>query len=170
VAEGAGELPKHNFKEKERKYLEVIKEKSTRVEQLLREVESMHDQNNALVSRLGDIEAQSTLKESKLQAIESQFSQLESEKHALNLERANVFKEKEKLLAQMAEQESRVLDPDDNRGFLGVPSTGRDTNSRQKSSRLENHSREESREKAMQAGWRNDFGKKVKNAFSYYHK
>lgn len=71
------------------------------------------------------------------------------------------------MLAQVAEQESKVLDGED-RNFLGMPSTARETHSRQRSTRLE--SREESREKNIQPGWRNDFGKKVKNAFNYYHK
>lgn len=79
-----------------------------------------------------------------------------------------MFREKERMLAQMAEQESKVLDGEERSQLLGVPSTGRETHSRQRSTRLE--SREESREKVVQPGWRNDFGKKVKNAFNYYHK
>lgn len=152
--------------------MQIIREKAAQVEGLLKEVETMHDQNNILLSRIGEIEAQSKLKDSRLEAFESRFSQLESERHALNMEKTNVFKEKQKLLAQLAQQESRVLDPQENRGFLGLPSTSnREIHSRQKSSRLDNPSREsESREKVTQPGWRNDFNKKVKNAYNYYKK
>ncbi len=163
--EASGRREEGGFKEKERKYLEFIREKSSRIEDLLKEVEKMQDSNCRLLHRAEDAERRLAEKDSALAQLEQQKQLIQAEQESIRAEAASARRDRERLASKLAEAEDRFNQTLSSQVLVLEPTR------QDKEGTLESKSREDhSSEKRTRPGWRNDFANKVKNACNYYKK